>query len=203
MLEWQTESSLFTIRVRGRQWYWVYKIELRDLLKANNVAKNVGHNYWEVFKKQASEQENIDLNLIELRKHSEDYLKALKNRLAGLQNTNNTYGSIIGDNSTSINLTHANFNPNKKTLRAHSFNLLPYVSVCADLTICNNKIKWLNSANIVASKDLPDNLYFVLKQKRFAPAVKKVNSVNFKKLEKHLNLLNNELLVLKEQHSNV
>ena len=29
MVEWQNESSLFTIRIRGRQWYWVYKYELK------------------------------------------------------------------------------------------------------------------------------------------------------------------------------
>jgi len=45
-------------------------------------------------------------------------------------------------------------------------------------------------------------MYFVLKQKRFAPAVKKVNAINFKKIEKHLNLIDNEILVLKEQNSN-
>lgn len=201
MLEWQTESSLFTIRVRGRQWYWVYKIELRDLLKVSNVTKNVGHNYWEIFKNQTNTNESLDLNLIELRKHNEDYLKALKVRLQNLENTTSEYVGGLGDNN-SINLIHSNFNSNKKVLRTHNFNLLPYMSVYADQSSLQSKIKWLDSANAITSKDLPDNLYFVLKQKRFAPAVKKVNTLNFKKLEKHLNLLNNELLVLKEQNSN-
>lgn len=30
VLEWQTESSFCTIRVRGKQWYWVYKLSLKD-----------------------------------------------------------------------------------------------------------------------------------------------------------------------------
>ena len=29
MLEWQTESSLFTVRIRGKQWYWIYKFEIK------------------------------------------------------------------------------------------------------------------------------------------------------------------------------
>ena len=30
LIEWQNESSLFTIRIRGRQWYWIYKFELKN-----------------------------------------------------------------------------------------------------------------------------------------------------------------------------
>lgn len=37
LVEWQSEASLFTIRVRGKQWYWVYKTDLRDF---NNFNKN-------------------------------------------------------------------------------------------------------------------------------------------------------------------
>ena len=31
----QTESSVITIRVRGRQWYWIYKIDLHNLMNFN------------------------------------------------------------------------------------------------------------------------------------------------------------------------
>jgi len=30
LIEWQSESSLFTLRVRAKQWYWVYKLDLRN-----------------------------------------------------------------------------------------------------------------------------------------------------------------------------
>ena len=26
--EWQTECNLFTLRIRGKQWYWVYKMNV-------------------------------------------------------------------------------------------------------------------------------------------------------------------------------
>lgn len=46
MIEWQSESSLFTLRVRGKQWYWVYKFELKSLVDVANTASNIGNNYW-------------------------------------------------------------------------------------------------------------------------------------------------------------
>lgn len=46
MIEWQSESSLFTLRVRGKQWYWVYKFELKTLSDINGTAINLGNNFW-------------------------------------------------------------------------------------------------------------------------------------------------------------
>lgn len=200
MLEWQTESSLFTIRVRGRQWYWVYKIELRDLLKLEHVAKNLGHNYWDIYSNQTETNANIDLNIIQLKRHNDDYLKSLKNRLDSSQDVGNSYiGGINVNFGEGLDITHNGFNPNKKTNRAHNFSNLPQLKLAINSDVST---VWSAVTNSQVTKDLPDNVYFVLKQKRFAPAVKKVSSINFKKAEKHLNLINNELLVLKEQNSN-
>ena len=46
LLEWQYELSLFNVRIRGRQWYWVYKFELRHIIDIASVPKNIGHNKW-------------------------------------------------------------------------------------------------------------------------------------------------------------
>ena len=46
MLEWQSELSLFTIRIRGKQWYWIYKFELKTITDIMTAPKNVGHNKW-------------------------------------------------------------------------------------------------------------------------------------------------------------
>lgn len=48
LIEWQNESSLFTIRVRARQWYWVYKFELKNFTDILSAPKNVGTNKWVV-----------------------------------------------------------------------------------------------------------------------------------------------------------
>jgi hypothetical protein len=45
-MEWQAESSLFTIRIRGKQWYWVYKFDFKNFTDILSTPKNVGHNKW-------------------------------------------------------------------------------------------------------------------------------------------------------------
>lgn len=46
MIEWQNESSIFTIRVQGKQWYWVYKYNSDINYKLSNIYYNVGNNNW-------------------------------------------------------------------------------------------------------------------------------------------------------------
>lgn len=46
LIEWQNESSLFTVRVRARQWYWIYKFELKNFTDILTAPKNVGTNKW-------------------------------------------------------------------------------------------------------------------------------------------------------------
>jgi len=46
MIEWQNESSLFTIRIQGKQWYWVYKYNSDTNYRLSNVYINVGNNNW-------------------------------------------------------------------------------------------------------------------------------------------------------------
>lgn len=46
LMEWQNESSLFVVRIRARQWYWVYKFEMKNLIDIISTPKNVGRNKW-------------------------------------------------------------------------------------------------------------------------------------------------------------
>ena len=48
MIEWQSEASLLTVRIRGKQWYWVYKFELKIFTDVLTVPKNVGRNKWQI-----------------------------------------------------------------------------------------------------------------------------------------------------------
>jgi heme/copper-type cytochrome/quinol oxidase subunit 2 len=41
-LEWQTETSFCTIRIRGKQWYWVYKVSLNNKSSLSGCDFNVG-----------------------------------------------------------------------------------------------------------------------------------------------------------------
>ena len=47
LIEWQSESSLFTLRVRAKQWYWVYKLDLRNIADVFSTPRNVGRNRWQ------------------------------------------------------------------------------------------------------------------------------------------------------------
>ena len=48
LIEWQNESSLFTVRVRARQWYWIYKFELKNFTDILSTPKNIGNNRWQI-----------------------------------------------------------------------------------------------------------------------------------------------------------
>ena len=47
LIEWQSESSLFTLRVRAKQWYWVYKLDLRNIADIFSAPRNLGRNKWQ------------------------------------------------------------------------------------------------------------------------------------------------------------
>lgn len=48
MIEWQAESSIFTVRIRGKQWYWIYKFDLKTVTDILTTPKNVGRNKWQI-----------------------------------------------------------------------------------------------------------------------------------------------------------
>jgi len=48
LIEWQNESSLFTVRIRARQWYWIYKFELKNFTDILSTPKNIGNNKWNI-----------------------------------------------------------------------------------------------------------------------------------------------------------
>ena len=47
LIEWQSESSLFTLRVRAKQWYWIYKLDLRNVADIFSAPRNLGRNKWQ------------------------------------------------------------------------------------------------------------------------------------------------------------
>jgi len=46
MIEWQAETGLLTIRIRGKQWYWIYKFELKTFTDILTIPKNIGRDKW-------------------------------------------------------------------------------------------------------------------------------------------------------------
>ena len=71
--EWQSESSLFTLRVRAKQWYWIYKLDLRNISDIMSTPRNMGKNKWQS-------------SLFGELQNSEDYLHILQMRAHTLWN---------------------------------------------------------------------------------------------------------------------
>ena len=46
IIEWQNESSLFTLRIQGKQWYWVYKYDGNAAVMIDAAPKNIGRDRW-------------------------------------------------------------------------------------------------------------------------------------------------------------
>lgn len=132
-----------------------------------------------------------------MRRYNEEYLALIKSRLSANPETNGTYTSSL---TGGISTTHSGFNPNKRTLRAHNFALLSPLNL--NETAKGLELRWEVNPNRAVYRDTPDNLYFVLKQKRFAPIVQKANSIKTSSVHKHFNFSNAELLVIKNQYSN-
>ena len=70
LIEWQNESSLFTLRIRGKQWYWVYKLDFKNFTNIITAPKNVGHNKWVLFSHNSIKQSDDYMSAIQLRKQT-------------------------------------------------------------------------------------------------------------------------------------
>jgi len=67
MIEWQAEAGLFTVRIRGKQWYWIYKFELKSFTDILTVPKNVGRNKWSIYTPGDLQTANDYLHVLQLR----------------------------------------------------------------------------------------------------------------------------------------
>ncbi len=67
MIEWQNEGGLFTIRIRGKQWYWVYKFEVKTFVDILTTPKNIGRNKWCFYTPGDMQTSNDYMHIIQLR----------------------------------------------------------------------------------------------------------------------------------------
>lgn len=97
MIEWQNESSLFTLRVQGKQWYWAYKFDAAAAQSILSAPKNIGNNKWVVFTPHESYCADSYYQALQLGtqlEFKELYLKRLKdNKITKttIELVNNTY----------------------------------------------------------------------------------------------------------------
>jgi len=81
MIEWQAESGLFTIRIRGKQWYWIYKFELKALTDIITTPKNMGRNKWVITTPGELQSADDYLHILQLRAQNKWVQKYWKKEL--------------------------------------------------------------------------------------------------------------------------
>ena len=120
MIEWQNESSLFTIRIQGKQWYWAYKYNSDTDYRLKNMYINVGNNNW--LKTNTSSKHNFATNNSTLIYSFEYEFKKL-------------YNSILDKKEKlNKNFINSNYNNNLKL-----FNFTKVESANSDFNIVLNK----------------------------------------------------------------
>jgi len=70
LIEWQAEASLFTVRVRGKQWYWIYKFDLKAVSDILAAPKNIGHDKWFLSTPNSIETADSYFHALQLRAQS-------------------------------------------------------------------------------------------------------------------------------------
>lgn len=70
LIEWQNESSLFTVKIRGKQWYWLYRIDFKNFTRIMTAPKNIGHNKWVLFTHGSTKQCDDYMSALQFRRQS-------------------------------------------------------------------------------------------------------------------------------------
>ena len=110
LIEWQSESSLFTLRVRAKQWYWIYKLDLRNISDIFSAPRNIGRNKWQFSTFGDLQTADDYLHIMQMRAYSswsKDFWsdlgkKSLKKNKYSVNNNVNVYKEEFSKN---INLT--------------------------------------------------------------------------------------------------
>lgn len=107
MMEWQAESSLFTIRIRGRQWYWVYKYDFKTITDLITVPKNVGHNKWQITTPGDLQTADDYMHILQLRTHNK-WTKRYWNEFIG-KTAKEDYFNVVSPQEL-LNIDYNNYN---------------------------------------------------------------------------------------------
>jgi hypothetical protein len=136
MLEWQNESSLFTIRIQGKQWYWAYKYNSDVNYRLNNVFVNVGNNNWlynNTLNNNTLDHTNSILSFL----YDFEFKKTHNNLLKKLSLTKNNFKKI---NNVFNNKTYNNLD---RKISSFNYAILKYKNINQILDICTLIFYWL------------------------------------------------------------
>nr|YP_010411977.1 cytochrome c oxidase subunit 2 [Tetrahymena rostrata]QBI37945.1 cytochrome c oxidase subunit 2 [Tetrahymena rostrata]URP31137.1 cytochrome c oxidase subunit 2 [Tetrahymena rostrata] len=147
LIEWQNESSLFTVRVRARQWYWIYKFELKNFTDILSAPKNIGNNRWQINTFGELQTADDYLHVLQLRSQNK-WVKNYWNR--SLQETGKTNKAHVISPQEQLRLNLINQYKSLNILNSISNNTPMFSS---NLNIDNDIIN-INTSNITSKKTL-------------------------------------------------
>lgn len=216
LIEWQNESSLFTIRVRAKQWYWIYKYELKNFTDIITAPKNIGRNRWVVSTFGDLQVADDYLHILQLRSQNRWVKKYWSEVLkqSGKANKNNIVSpqdqfkfNYLNNSNLLLKLEDVNLNSNSLFL-TNSVNLIQESNVGANIYsnefssyfyLLREKKTSLNMDSAVSAKDFffnKDNSSFFFLNDLFNFKLKHTNFKNF-------NLLNSILLPYDNSQTNL
>lgn len=114
MIEWQNEGGLFTIRIRGKQWYWVYKFEVKTFVDIMTAPKNIGRNKWCIYTPGDLQTSNDYLHVIQLRMQNRWVKKYWNKYFATESREDNFHLASADEKLRAFFLDHVYFAADKK-----------------------------------------------------------------------------------------
>ena len=162
LIEWQSESSLFTLRVRAKQWYWIYKLDLRNIADIFSAPRNIGRNKWQFSTFGDLQTAENYLHIMQMRAHNswakdfweELIKKSLKKDRFSIATPIDVYKSEFIKNA---NLTLYRNILFKKNLSTCSFNVPNYINICKPLGLDSNNLTY-DDVLCTSSFDLASSL---------------------------------------------
>ena len=131
MIEWQAETGLLTVRIRGKQWYWIYKFELKTFTDILTVPKNIGRNKWQITTPGDLQVADDYLHILQLRSQNKwvkKYWNDLSQKFARVKNFHlispqeQLQYNFYDDYNKLINFNRLN-NLNVNTLKINDFDI--------------------------------------------------------------------------------
>lgn len=118
-MEWQTETSLFNVRIVGRQWFWIYKYDLKIISDIMTAPRNVGHNKWEILTPTSIKTANKYIKILQIRNETNWNIKYWTENANELPSTN--IDDFLTTKPTNLN----KYNKNIKLINdyKYTFNL--------------------------------------------------------------------------------
>ena len=209
LIEWQSESSLFTLRVRAKQWYWIYKLDLRNISDIFSTPRNLGRNKWQFSTFGDLQTAEDYLHILQMRAYSswsKDFWKELDKKSIKKNKFNITspvelYKTEFLNNNNTTNIY------NKLQQVAYNFNQNPRLitkdSVYESLKLIhtNDNLLLLDDYNLVCSFIKLEENNFLNSGKNFSKKNDLIFTNNFNNKLLGLNFFKKSKLIKLEKKS--